>query len=103
MKISDVNQEGQTNQLIQQGEKPAPLKKNQNAREMKGSSIEDPVNLSSEAKELRMIHDILEATPDVRTEQVEALRKAIQNCQYEIQDEAVAGQMIKDALLEFKK
>ncbi len=103
MKVSDVNQEGKTIQSIQQAGKLTPPEKNQNDKEINPSSAKDSVYLSSEAKELEKIHDILEGTPDMRAEKVGILKKAIESGQYQIDNGTVADQMIKDALLEFNK
>ncbi len=103
MKISDVTKEGQITQLIQQAGKPNPPEKGSTEPGSKPRTGEDRVNLSPEARELQRIHDLLEATPSVRTEKVQAVREAVESGQYQVKNEDLADKMIKDALLEFLK
>ena len=103
MKISDVNKEGPAIQLIQQTQKLTRPEKTHPTPEEKPVPAEDTVNLSSEAREMKRIRDILETSPEVRTERVAALKKAIENGQYEIRNEAIAKGMVQEALQEFNK
>ncbi len=102
MKISDLNNEGQVTQLIQQTGKTNQAEKT-GAPTPKSNPGEDSVNLSPEAKELRRIHDLLAATPPVRAEKVAAVKAAIESGEYRVQDEALADSILKDSLLEFKR
>ncbi len=103
MKISDVNKQGQDIQLIQQTQKLTSSDKTHSAQEGKPAPAEDTVNLSSEAREMKKIRDILETSPDVRAERVAALKKAVETGQYEIRNEAIANGMVQDSLQEFNQ
>lgn len=61
---------------------------------------EDKVDLSPESKEMKRIHDILAATPDIRSDRVDFLKKLVESGQYEIKSDEVASKMIKDFLAE---
>ena len=104
MKISDLNTDGQTIQYINQVSKTNPVEKNQTPPEVRNQpSSEDKVDLSPEAREMKRIYDILEATPDVRAERVDPLKKAIEANQYQVNSDSLADKMIRDSLLELNK
>ena len=101
MKISDISQDGNVIQYVQQNGKTTALGKNQiSPAEQNQSPAEDKVDLSAESKEMNKIHDVLAATPDVRTEQVDALKKSIESGQYDVKSDALATKMIKEFLTE---
>ncbi len=102
MKISDVNNEGQITQLVQQTGKSNQAEKTAGPP-AKPNAGEDTVNLSPEAKEFRRIHEILAATSPVRPEKVAAVKTALENGEYRVRDEALADSIVKDALPEFNK
>jgi len=59
----------------------------------------DTVVLSDMAKKVQEAQKQLEAIPDVREDKVAQLKEQIENKTYEINEEKIAGKMIKDALL----
>jgi flagellar biosynthesis anti-sigma factor FlgM len=104
MKISNVNQDKQAIQQIQQGVKPSPVDKNQSAQDgQRIYSGPDKVDLSSESKEMKKIYDVLASTPDTRPERVAELKKLVESGQYEVKSEDVADKMVKDFILELNK
>ena len=101
MKISDLNQNGNAIQYIQQNGKTNPVEKNHLPKEVQDSfSPRDKVDLSAESKEMKKIHDVLAITPDVRTERVAEIKKLIETGKYEVKSEAIADKMIKEFLQE---
>jgi len=104
MKISDIPQDGNMIQYIQQNTQATPPDKAQVSPGIKnGLSSEDRVDLSAESREIKKIHDVLATTPEVRTERVEALKKLVESGQYEVNSGTLAEKMIKDFLSEMNQ
>ena len=59
----------------------------------------DTVVLSDTAKKVQEAQKQLEAIPDVREDKVAQLKEQIENGTYDMDEEKIAGKMIKDALL----
>ena len=59
----------------------------------------DTVVLSDTAKKVQEAQKQLEAIPDVREDKVAELKAQIENNTYDMDEEKIAGKMIKDALL----
>ena len=95
MKIPDIHQDGNMIQYIQQNGKHPALEKNQPPQTV---NAEVKVDLSAESKEMKKIHDVLAATPEVRTERVEALKKLVESGQYDVKSEAIADKMVNEFL-----
>ena len=51
------------------------------------------------AREIEEIRKLLDATPDVRSEKVEAVRKSLETNRYDIRPEQVADRMIGGAIV----
>ena len=104
MKTSDIHQQANTMQYVNQANQRNLPDKNQVSQKVteKPSSV-DKVELSGQAKEMQKIHDALQASPDVRAEKVSTLKKLIQEDQYQVNSDAVAGKMIKESLLDLIK
>jgi negative regulator of flagellin synthesis FlgM len=104
MKIHQVRDEGQNIQPLNQGTKPSPSEKNSGAPNIGSpASVSDRVELSPQSREMKKIHEILAATPEIRTERVEALRKAITEGTYQVKAEDTAEKMIQEFLLELTR
>jgi negative regulator of flagellin synthesis FlgM len=104
MKISDIHQDGNLIQYIQQNGKIAPADRNSGAPETQNQvPTEDKVDLSAQSKEMNKIHEVLNATPDVRTEKVEALKKQVEAGQYEVNSNSVAEKMLKEFLFDMNR
>jgi negative regulator of flagellin synthesis FlgM len=104
MKISNINQDKQAIQQIQQGPKISPVNKKKSAQD--GQKIftgPDKVDLSAESKEMKKIYNVLAGTPETRTERVAELKKLVETGQYQIKSEDVADKMVKDFILELNK
>jgi len=63
----------------------------------------DKVEISKEArdKEISKIKALLEKVPEIRKEKVAALKKAIEDGNYEVKGKEVAKKMIKEGIDEF--
>ena len=59
----------------------------------------DTVVLSDTAKKVQEAQNQLEAIPDVREDKVAELKEQIENGTYNMDEEKIAGKIIKDALL----
>ena len=59
----------------------------------------DTVVLSDTAKKVQEAQKQLETIPDVREDKVAQLKEQIENKTYKMDEEKIAGNMIKDALL----
>lgn len=100
MKIPDLKNDP-TIQYLNQGnkvtlpEKPPALPEGQ-----KPGAAGDKVEISSQSRELQKMQDILAQTPDVRSEKVAAIKKAIEEGRYQVNAENVAQKMIQEILVE---
>jgi flagellar biosynthesis anti-sigma factor FlgM len=52
---------------------------------------------------MKKIHEILAATPEIRTEKVTALRKAITEGTYKVKAEDIADKMVQEFILELNR
>jgi negative regulator of flagellin synthesis FlgM len=60
---------------------------------------DDRVVLSSKAREIQEAKKLMSSVSDIREEKVAQIRKQIQEGTYEINEEKIAGKMLKEALL----
>jgi negative regulator of flagellin synthesis FlgM len=103
MKISDFKND-QVVQYLNQASKANLVDTPPISREAKTSSVPaDKVEISSQSRDLKKIHDILAETPDVRSERVAALKKAVEAGQYQVSAENIAQKMIRDIIVESNK
>jgi negative regulator of flagellin synthesis FlgM len=100
MKISDLKND-QAVSIINQGNKSAPAEKAQGLQEgVKAGIAGDKVEISSQSRDLKKIHDVLAQTPDMRSEKVAALKKAVAEGRYQVSAENIAAKMIQEILVE---
>jgi len=101
MKISDIQQKTSSAQQAKETDPTRPPEKQGNPKKLKDpSSSSDRVELSVQSKELQKIHDLLQKTPDVRSERVSNLKESIQEGRYQVDSEGLARKMIKEGILE---
>lgn len=101
MKISDIQQKTSSTQQAKETDPTRPPEKQGNPKKLKDpSSSSDRVELSVQSKELQKIHDLLQKTPDVRSERVSNLKESIQEGRYQVDSEGLARKMIKEGILE---
>jgi negative regulator of flagellin synthesis FlgM len=104
MKIQDVNNDGQSIRQITQGMKPPQSDKNPPASSVSSRDADsDRVELSPQSRDMKKIHEILATTPEVRTEKVAALKKAIEDGTYKVKAEDIADKMVKEMVFEFNR
>ncbi len=104
MKIHQLRDDGQNIQPLNQGMKPSPSEKNTPAQSAGSlASGSDRVELSSQSRDMKKIHDILAATPDIRTEKVTALKKAVTEGTYQVKSKDIAEKMIQEFVLELNR
>jgi len=100
MKIPDLKNDPAV-QYLTQGNKANPADKPPGVQEgQKAGVAGDKVEISSQSRELQKIHDILAQTPDIRSEKVAALKKAIEEGRYQVSAENIAQKMIQEILVE---
>jgi negative regulator of flagellin synthesis FlgM len=103
MKISDLKND-QTVQFIHQGNKSAPSEKTPGTQEAgKAGVAGDKVEISSQSRDLKKIHDVLAQTPDIRSEKVAALKQAVAEGRYQVSAENIAAKMVREILVESGK
>ena len=104
MKIQDMNNDGQSIRQITQGMKPL-----QSEKTHPGSSVSSPdagavrVELSPQSRDMKKIHEVLATTPEVRTEKVAALKKALEEGTYQVKTEDIADKMVQEMALEINR
>lgn len=103
MKISDLKN-GQTVQYINQGNKAAPMEKPPGLQERGKTGLAgDKVEISSQSRDLQRIHEVLAQTPDIRSEKVATLKKAVAEGRYQVKAEDIAAKMVKQMIVESGK
>ncbi len=103
MKIPDLKNDPAV-QYLNQASKANPADKPNGLQEgQKGGIPGDKVEISSQSRDLKKIHDILEQSPDIRSEKVEALKKAVEEGRYRIKAEDIAAKMVKEIIVEANK
>ena len=73
-------------QSIQQGQKKA--------------SATESVNLSHTARDIQKIREIIEATPEIRTDKVGQLKREIEAGSYSVKADKVAERMLRESLID---
>jgi len=103
MKISDILQQANTMPYVNQTNSANPADPSQTPQEADkslSSSAQDKVEFSTQSREMQKIYDVLQTTPDVRAEKVSALKKAIAEGEYHVDNEDLADKMIKESILD---
>ncbi len=63
-------------------------------------SKDDQVSLSGQAQEIGRLQTEVSKLPDIRTDRVEELKNAINSGTYNVKGEAVAGKLLKNAIVD---
>ena len=104
MKVQDVNNDGQSIRQITPGMRPPQPEKNPPASSVSSPDAgSDRVELSSQSRDMKKIHEILATTPEVRTEKVAELKKAMAEGTYKVQTEDIADKMVQEMVLEVNR
>ncbi len=64
------------------------------------TSKDDQISLSGAAKEIGRLQAEVSKLPDVRTDRVEELKSAINSGTYNVKGDAVAGKLLKNAIID---
>jgi negative regulator of flagellin synthesis FlgM len=96
-KIKDANAP-----LIQQYQKSDAVKKDAETQAQTGitSTLTEKVDLSAKAKDIQKIKQIVEQTPDVRADKVQALKHQIETGNYQVDAAKVAENLVKQSLID---
>ena len=101
MKIRDMNNDGQSIRQITQGLKPPQSEKNPPPSSVSSPDAgSDRVELSPQSRDMKKINEILATTPEMRTEKVAELKKAIAEETYRVKTEDLADKMLKEMVFE---
>jgi len=65
-----------------------------------GISSEDQVSVSDQAKEIGKLKAAVNLLPDVRTDRVDTVKNAVNSGDYNVRGEAVAGKVLKEAIID---
>jgi flagellar biosynthesis anti-sigma factor FlgM len=104
MKISEINSQAEMSQYIEQAEKSKQAEKNQPAQTQQAPNPQtDKVDLSDQSKEMKKIYTAQQMAPDIRTDQVNEVKKSIDENRYQVDSKAVAEKMIKESLFELNR
>ena len=69
-------------------------------KEQGGASPTESVKLSQAAKEIQKIREIVEATPEIRTDKVGQLKREIEAGSYSVDADKVAERMLRESLID---
>jgi negative regulator of flagellin synthesis FlgM len=104
MKISDIHQQANTMQQVNQTNPSNQPEKHQNSQEVRDKlSSTDKVEISAQSRERQKIYDLIQTTPDVRAEKVATIKKMIQEGNYQVDNDAVAEKLIEESILDLVK
>jgi negative regulator of flagellin synthesis FlgM len=106
MKISDIHQQGNAMQYVNQANSTNPSDPSQapaEAKDRSSSPSQDKVEFSAQSREMQKVYDTLQTIPEVRTEKIAALKKSIEDGTYHVDNEDLAEKMIKASILDFVK
>ena len=69
-------------------------------QDKQGASPTESVKLSHTAKEIQKIREIVEATPEIRTDKVGQLKREIETGTYSVNADKVAEKMLRESLID---
>ena len=69
-------------------------------KEQGGASPTESVKLSHTAKEIQKIREIVEATPEIRTDKVGQLKREIETGSYSVNADKIAERMLRESLID---
>ncbi|MDX9714398.1 MAG: flagellar biosynthesis anti-sigma factor FlgM [Dissulfurispiraceae bacterium] len=93
MKISDVVN-------VQDANFQNPDKSAAKVQQQQTAQKEDQVTVSDRAKEISRLRNDVNKIPDIRSDRVDDVKKAINTNTYNVKGEAVAGKIIREALID---
>jgi negative regulator of flagellin synthesis FlgM len=87
-------------QMIQQYQKGELAKSEADKTAAAASTVTEKVDLSTRAKDIQRIKQIVDQTPDIREEKVMELKRQIDNGKYEINTDKIAEKMVGESLID---
>jgi negative regulator of flagellin synthesis FlgM len=87
-------------QLIQQYQKGDLIKNEADKPVGAAATVTERVDLSTRAKDIRQIKQILDQIPDVREDKVQELKRQIDNGSYRVHADKVAEKMVGESLID---
>ena len=89
-------------QLIQQYQKGELVKSESDAKQAGAAStvVTEKVDLSTKAKDIQVIKQIVDQTPDIREEKVQELKSQIDTGSYKVNSAKVAEKMVGESLID---
>jgi flagellar biosynthesis anti-sigma factor FlgM len=104
MKIQDIAQKAQILQYVNQQTKVNAADQSSINPETKVQpQAGDRVDLSPSFRMIKKIEEVALSAPDTRPEKVAALKKKVESGTYQVNSEALAGKMLKDAIIELSR
>jgi negative regulator of flagellin synthesis FlgM len=86
--------------LIQQYQKNELTKNGADKQIGASSAVTEKVNLSTRAKDIQQIRQILDQTPDIREDKVLELKRQIDSENYRIDAEKIAEKMVGESIID---
>jgi len=104
MKISEIKPQADTTQYIDQAQKSKQPEKNQVSQSPDTTSQQtDKVDLSDQSKEMKKIYTAQQMAPDIRTDKVNEVKKAVEENRYQVDSNTVAEKMIRESIFELNR
>ena len=104
MKISEIKSQADTTQYIDQAQKSKQPEKNQVSQSPGTTSQQtDRVDLSDQSKEMKKIYTAQQMAPDIRTDKVNEVKKAVEENRYQVDSNTVAEKMIRESIFELNR
>ncbi len=104
MKISPLGGAGNNDRLQKNADSKAASDRSQaNAPSVRqsGESKEDQIRISTRAREVHRIAEIVKAAPDVRAEKIREIKQAVQSGTYAVPSAQVAEKILQDIQANF--
>lgn len=87
-------------QVIQQYQKGKLTKNEADKPSAAGPTVTEKVDLSSGARDIQRIKQIVDQTPDIREEKVLELKRQIDNGKYAVNADKIAEKMVGESLID---
>lgn len=85
---------------IQPYQKNEPAKNEADKQTGASPAVTEKVNLSTRARDIQQIRQILDKTPDIREDKVLELKRQIDSGNYRINEEKIAEKMVEESLID---
>jgi len=103
MKVSDINQKNML-QNVGQAHSTHPPEKNQKPGEADAKTASgDRAEFSARSREMQKIYEVLQTTPEVRSDKVSEIKSRIEDGRYRVDSETLAEKIIKESILDLIK